>query len=168
MVDTTLWIAQGFLALFFLAAGAPKILGRGIERWTGFEALPRPLVIVIGASEVCAAFALVGPMLAHYCQWTTPLAAIGLVVVSLMASGFHVRAGEALPALETALWASLATCIAIGRWDQLATGPSLSEVLLVPVVGAVMTVAIVTMAILFRRPVPAALADQEALASRPA
>jgi hypothetical protein len=33
---------QGFLALFFLAAGAPKLIGRGLERWTGFSGVPRP------------------------------------------------------------------------------------------------------------------------------
>src|SRR5690554_6849224 len=59
MLDATLWIAQGFLALFFLAAGLPKIVGRGIDRWIGFDDLPRPLTIVIGLSEVAAAVALV-------------------------------------------------------------------------------------------------------------
>jgi hypothetical protein len=29
MFDVALWIAQGFLALFFLAAGLPKVIGRG-------------------------------------------------------------------------------------------------------------------------------------------
>ena len=54
-------------------------------------------------------------MAADYGQWTTPLAAIGLATVSLMASGFHIREGEWLPTVETALWASLAASIAIGR-----------------------------------------------------
>ena len=153
MVDTIIWIAQGFLALFFLAAGAPKVLGQGLERWTGFDVLPRPLVVVIGVSEVVAAFALVLPMLAHRVQWTTPLAALGLVVVSLMASGFHIRAGEGLPAVETVLWAALATCITVGRWDQLSTGPSLADDLFVPAVLILMAVAITVLVVLFRRPV---------------
>ncbi len=156
MVDTTLWIAQGFLALFFFAAGAPKALGQGLERWTGFDDLPRPMVLLIGVSEVAAGLALFVPMLADQSQWTTPLAALGLVVISLMASGFHIRAGEGLPAVETVLWASLAGCIAIGRWDQMSTGPSIPEELLVPVVLVVMCVAITTLVVLFRRPVPAA------------
>jgi hypothetical protein len=42
MLDTTLWIAQSFLALFFLAAGVPKVAGRGFDRWVGFDDLPPP------------------------------------------------------------------------------------------------------------------------------
>ncbi|MFF4962981.1 DoxX family protein [Streptomyces sp. NPDC001222] len=63
MFDVTAGIAQGFLALFFLAAGLPKVIGRGIDRWVGFDDLPRGLTIVIGAAEVAAAVGLVGPQM---------------------------------------------------------------------------------------------------------
>src|SRR5205085_2322502 len=121
-----------------LAAGAPKVLGRGLERWVGFSDLPRPLVLVTGVGEVVAAVALVAPMLAGTAEWTTPLAAIGLAVVTFMASGFHVRAAEWLPSVETALWAALSTSVAIGRWGELSTGPSLPASLLVPVTAVLM------------------------------
>lgn len=94
MLDTTLWMAQTFLALFFLAAGTPKLLGRGLDRWIGFDAIPRPLTITIGVAEVAAAVALVLPMLVNRLQWTTPLAALGLAAVSLRATGFHIRKQE--------------------------------------------------------------------------
>ena len=32
LLNVVLWSVQGFLALFFLAAGAPKLIGRGLER----------------------------------------------------------------------------------------------------------------------------------------
>ena len=153
MLDTTLWIAQTFLALFFLAAGSPKLLGRGLDRWVGFDAIPRPVTITIGVAEVAAAFALVVPMLVNELQWTTPLAALGLVAVSLQASGFHIRKQEWLPATETALWALLSGSIAIGRWDQIATGPAISAEVLVPVVGALAVAIVVNLVLLFRRPV---------------
>ena len=51
MLNLILWSVQGFLALFFVAAGAPKIIGRGLEKWTGFSDMPRPLVIFIGITE---------------------------------------------------------------------------------------------------------------------
>ena len=44
-LNLVLWTVQGFLALFFLGAGAPKVIGRGLERWTGFAALPRAEVV---------------------------------------------------------------------------------------------------------------------------
>lgn len=153
MLDTTLWIAQGFLAIFFLAAGLPKVVGRGIDRWIGFEDLPRLLVVVIGVCEVTAAGALVVPMLADDGEWTTPLAAIGVATVSLMASGFHIREGEWLPALETSLWASLAGAIAVGRWGEMSTGPSISTDVLVPLLVVVVTAIVVNLVLLFRRPV---------------
>ena len=49
ILNLVLWSVQAFLALFFLAAGAPKLIGRGIERWTGFSDLPRPQVVFIGS-----------------------------------------------------------------------------------------------------------------------
>ncbi|HET9422224.1 MAG TPA: DoxX family protein [Nocardioides sp.] len=153
MLDTTVWIAQIFLALFFLAAGLPKVLGRGIDRWVGFDRIPRPMTVLIGVSEVAAAVALVVPMLVDELQWTTPLAAIGLAAVCAMAAGFHLREQEWLPAVETVLWASLATAVVIGRWGELSTGPSISTDVLVPVVGVLVAAIVVNLAILFRQPV---------------
>ena len=116
-VNFVLWGAQGFLAVFFLAAGAPKLIGRGLERWTGFSDLPRPLVVFIGVTEVLGAAGLVLPMATGIVPWLTPLAAVGLGIIVLMATGFHLRADERVNALETGLWASIAAVIAIGRWD---------------------------------------------------
>lgn len=155
MLTTTLWAAQAVLALFFLFAGLPKIVGRGIDRWTGFEDVPRPLTVLIGIAEVAAPVALVLPMLLGRLEWTTPLAAAGLAVVTLMASGFHVRAGEWLPALETALWAALAGAVAVGRWGLLGTGPALEAELLVPVIGVLVVALVVNIVAIFRTPVPA-------------
>lgn len=133
MFDTINWIAEGFLAIFFLMAGLPKIIGRGIERWIGFDQVPRRLTILIGISEVSAATALVVPLLIDELRWTTPLAAVGIGVISLQASGFHLRNREWLAGLETVLWASLAASIAIARWGELSTGPSITRDVLIPI-----------------------------------
>src|SRR2546422_575397 len=134
ILNLVLWSVQGFLALFFLAAGAPKIIGRGLERWTGFSDLPRPLVISIGLAEVLGAAGLVLPMATGILPWLTPLAAVGLAIIVLMATGFHIRADERLNALETAFWASIAGIIAIGRWDLVASRADSDKVLLVTAV----------------------------------
>ena len=155
MLDTTLWIAQVFLGLFFLAAGLPKVAGLGIDRWIGFDDLPRPMTVLIGVAEVAAGLALVVPMLVDRLQWTTPLAALGLVAVSLQASGFHIRLQEWLPATETALWSLLAAMVAIGRWGEMSTGPSISSDVLAPVIGVLVLAVIANLVILFRQPVPA-------------
>ena len=36
VLNLALWSVQGFLALFFLAAGAPKLIGRGLEPGPSF------------------------------------------------------------------------------------------------------------------------------------
>src|ERR687885_2146518 len=121
IVNLVLWSVQVFLALFFLAAGAPKLIGRGIDRWTGFSELPRPQVVFIGFAEVLGAAGLVLPMATGVLPWLTPLAAIGLATIVLMAAGFHLRADERLNALETGLWDSIAAVVATGRWDLIAS-----------------------------------------------
>ncbi|MGH3347753.1 MAG: DoxX family protein [Nocardioides sp.] len=172
MFDATVWLAQGFLGLFFLAAGAPKVIGRGIDRWIGFADLPRPLTILIGVSEVSAAIAIVVPMLIGDYQWLTVLAALGLAAVSLMASGFHIRAArsiggvESLCAVETALWASLAATVAVGRWDELSTAPSVPADLLVPVIGVLIVAVTINLVVVARRPVQTT-ADRSVAAPRP-
>jgi hypothetical protein len=151
--DVTLWSAQGFLALFFMGAGAPKILGRGLDRWTGFSGLPRPQVVFTGIAEILAATGLILPMVTGILPWLTPLAALAIAVISLMAAGFHVRGNEHPNVLETSLLASIAAAVAIGRWNYLAGAidietwvPAVAIVLLIPV-------AITTVIALFKAPV---------------
>src|SRR6266540_2642305 len=152
VVNLVLWSVQGFLALFFLAVGAPKLIGRGLERWTGFSDLPRAQVVFTGIMEVLGAAGLILPMATGILPWLTPLAAVGLAIIVLMASGFHQRANERLAALETGLWASIAAVVAIGRWD------------LVAALGLLVPAAIITVIILWRRsgnsgtPAPVAVA----------
>ena len=115
VLNIVLWSVQGFLALFFLAAGAPKIFGRGIDKWTGFSDLPRSQVVFIGFAEVLGAVGLVLPMATGVLPWLTPLAAVGLAIIVLIATGFHMRADERLNAVETGVWAGIAAAVAIGR-----------------------------------------------------
>jgi len=153
-VNLVLWGAQGFLAVFFLAAGAPKLIGRGLERWTGFSDLPRPLVVFIDITEVLGAAGLVLPMATGIVPWLTPLAAVGLGIIVLMATGFHLRADERVNALETGLWASIAAVIAIGRWDLVVAAHAYAPPwVLVLALGLLVPSVIINLIVLFRRPV---------------
>jgi uncharacterized membrane protein YphA (DoxX/SURF4 family) len=152
LLHHVLWSVQGFLALFFLFAGAPKILGRGIDRWTGFSDLPRAQVVFTGIAELLGAAGLVLPMATGVAPWLTPLAAIGLALIVLMAAGFHLRADERLEALETSLWASIAAVIAIGRWDLVETSLTRPPALLVGALVILVPAAVINVVILVRRP----------------
>src|SRR6266511_5781285 len=163
-LNLVLWSVQAFLAVFFLAAGAPKLIGRGIDRWTGFSDLPRPQVVFIGFAEVLGAAGLVLPMATGVLPWLTPLAAVGLAIIVLMAAGFHLRADERLNALETGLWASIAAVVAIGRWDLVAARVDIPPWVLGAALGLLVPAAIVNVIVLWRRsgnsgtPAPVAVA----------
>jgi hypothetical protein len=90
--------------------------------------------------------------------WLTPLAAVGLAISVLMASGFHIRADERLPALETALWASILGVVAIGRWHLLSSPASVPGWVLIAALGVLVPAVILNLIVLFSRPVEAALA----------
>jgi hypothetical protein len=153
VLNLVLWSVQVFLALFFLAAGAPKLIGRGLEQWTGFSDVPRPQVVLIGFAEVLGAAGLVLPMATGILPWLTPLAAAGLAIIVLMATGFHLRADERLNALETGLWASIAAVVAIGRWDLVASRADVVPWVLVAALGLLVPSAIINVIVLLRRPV---------------
>lgn len=151
MVHAVLWSVQILLAVFFLAAGAPKLLGRGLGRWTGFSDLPRGLVLFIGITEASAAAGLVLPMATGVLPWLTPLAALGLVGTVLMAAGFHVRAGEWLPATETGLWASIALVVAIGRWELIASPADVPATVLMTSLALLVPAVLMNLVVLWRR-----------------
>src|SRR2546426_11685158 len=153
-LNLVLWSAQAFLALFSLAAGAPKLIGRGLERWTGFSDLPRPMVVFIGFTEVLGAAGLVLPMATGIVPWLTPLAAVGLGLIVLMAAGFHLRADERLNAIEAGLWASIAAVIAIGRGNlPVASHASAAPGVLVAALGVLVPAILINLIVLFSRPV---------------
>lgn len=150
MVHATLWSVQVLLALFFLAAGAPKVIGRGLDQWTGFSDLPRGLVVLIGVTEVLGAAGLVLPMATGVLTWLTPLAALGLVVTVLMAAGFHLRADEWLPAAETGLWASIAIVVAIGRWELIASPAAAPAAVLMTLLGLLVPAVLMNLVVLWQ------------------
>ncbi|TDW98640.1 DoxX family protein [Kribbella sp. VKM Ac-2566] len=149
-LNVVLWIAQGFLALFFFAGGVPKVVGRGIDRWTGFSDLPRAQVILVGVTEVLAAAGLVLPKATGVLPWLTPLAAIGLAVIGLMAAGFHVRFNEHLNVLETSLLASIGGVIAIGRWDLVDSSAEVAPWTVVIALCLLVPAAVVNVVILYK------------------
>jgi hypothetical protein len=85
--------------------------------------------------------------------WLTPLAAVGLAINVLMATGFHLRADERLNAVETGLWAAIAAAIAIGRWNLVGSVAGVSPWVLVAVLGLLVPVAIINVIVLWKRPV---------------
>ena len=87
MLDTVIWALQGILAAVFVFAGGMKLLAfdryiRMVEERSGRDAgLSRPLMTVVGISEVAGGLGLVLPWATGIVPVLTPLAALGLALI---------------------------------------------------------------------------------------
>jgi len=115
-LGTVLWIVQGLLALFFaLGSGAPKL-------FLPLDTLPMPLPLpelflrFVGVAEVLGGLGLILPGLLHIRPGLTPLAAAGLVLVTIGATVYQLAAGQPGNAVFAVVVGLLAAFVAYGRW----------------------------------------------------
>lgn len=120
-LDTWLWIAQGLLAAIYGPAGLMKAV-MPIPRlakmmiWPG--QLPVPVTRFIGVAELAGAIAMILPILLDIAPLLTPLAAIGLSVIQVLAIGFHYQRGELRQSWPiNGAFLALSLFVAIGRWE---------------------------------------------------
>ena len=117
----TLWVAQVALALMFLMAGFMK-LAQPIEElakslpWA--SQVPEAFVRFIGLSELLGGLGLILPAALRIKPVLTPWAAVGLAVVMVLASGFHVSRGESSVIGMNFILAAVAVFIAWGRFKK--------------------------------------------------
>lgn len=118
MIDVVLWVVQAVLALTFLAAGASKALAyeRARNRMAWVSALPEWLVRTIGTLEILGAVGLILPALTRILPWLTPLAAVGLATVMVLAILFHATRHEWRNVGADIPLAALALATAYGRF----------------------------------------------------
>jgi hypothetical protein len=85
----------------------------GMMKWPGDY--PAPFVRFIGAVDLLGGLGVVLPLATGILAWLTPVAAVCLVVLQVLAIGFHARRGESqiLPANIVLL--CLAAFVAWGR-----------------------------------------------------
>ena len=129
-MNRVLWVLQGLLALFFgLASAAPKLL-LPPEALPLPIPLPGPIMLVIGVAELLGALGLVLPGLLRIRPGLTPLAAAGLVLVTIGATMYQVAAAQGESALFAVAVGLLCAFVAYGRWRlvPLRARPHRSEV----------------------------------------
>ena len=117
-MEIAYWIVAGLLAAFYLYAGGKK-LAQSQEQlapmmgWV--DTIPMGAVRMIGAVEVLGAVGLVLPPLTGIAPWLALVAALGFLVLQVLATGLHLSRGEArLTGLNVVLivWAAATVWLA--------------------------------------------------------
>jgi len=121
-VNILLWLVQILLACAFGMAGVMKstqpvdVLAANGIAWA--PQLPLALVRFIGVSEFLGAVGLILPALTKIKPFLTPLAALGLLTIMILAMGFHVSRGEAGALPANIVLGGLAAFVAWGRTSK--------------------------------------------------
>jgi hypothetical protein len=114
-MNVALWIVQGLLAALYLFAGGMKLV-LPLEELKGPVELPGAFLRFIGVAEVLGALGLLLPGLLRIKPGLTPLAAAGLVVIMLGATGIGLMIGDIAMTLIPLAVGLLAAFVAYGRW----------------------------------------------------
>jgi uncharacterized membrane protein YphA (DoxX/SURF4 family) len=118
-MNIALWIVQVILAAAFLMAGYIKTfqpLDVAAKTVTWIPDVPPRLVRFIGVCELLAGIGLIVPALTGILPWLTPLAAVGLMLVMLCATIFHLTRREYPAVGFVVVLFALAAFVAYGRW----------------------------------------------------
>jgi hypothetical protein len=112
-----LWVTAGLLAALYLMVGVMKAT-QPIDRLAGQMKWPADypgLTRFVGWSEVLGAIGLILPLLTGILAWLTPLAALCLVAVQILAIGFHLMRRESQTLPVNLVLLLLAAFVAWGR-----------------------------------------------------
>ncbi len=118
-LNVVLWIAQVFLALFFLPAGIVHGLlpiEQTVKSAPWAADLPVGLVKFIGAAEIAGAIGVLLPAALRIRPGLTPLSAGGLTGIMLLAIPFHISRGESRLIGMHAVVAAIGGLVAWGRF----------------------------------------------------
>lgn len=116
-MNILLWIIQILLALLFLFGGVSKLV-MPIEEMTKQMAVPMSGLFLrfIGVCEVLGGLGLILPSLLRIMPWLTPLAAIGLAIITAGATVVTVMGGMGAMAIIPLVVCLLSAFVAYGRW----------------------------------------------------
>jgi uncharacterized membrane protein YphA (DoxX/SURF4 family) len=117
-LNVTLWVVQILLAIAFAMTGLMKLTQPVADLATQMAwvtSVPAALVRFIGAAELAGALGLVLPSLTRIQPRLTVFAALGLVVVMLLASVTHASRGEFGMIPVNLVLGALAAFVAWGR-----------------------------------------------------
>src|SRR4051794_17276977 len=119
-MNIALWLVQGILAFAFVTSGRINAFAheQAYPNMTWVHTLPSPLVTFIGICELLGAVGVVLPWVLRVQPRLTPLAAVGLASVMVLAIGYHLTRGElGSVVVANLILLCLSLFVAWGRWS---------------------------------------------------
>lgn len=115
-----LWIVQALLAIVFAMAGFMKIstpLEQLEQSGMSFvDSYGAGMVRFIGISELLGSVGLILPAALRIKPVLTPLAAVGIAIIMILACGYHISNGE--PFVAPVVLLALAVFVTWGRFKR--------------------------------------------------
>jgi hypothetical protein len=115
-MNILLWVLQVVLALAFFAHGYVLLVPPAAMVEQINASLPRWFQVFLGVAEMAAAVGLTLPGATRIQPWLVPAAAVGIMIVMISATIFHVARHEMSSAVVTALLLAMAAFVAYMRW----------------------------------------------------
>lgn len=122
-MNITLWVLQVLLAVAFFAHGLLFLLPPPEIAAQMDASLPRWFQVFLGVAEVLAAVGLTLPGMTRILPGLVPAAALGVVIVMIAATVWHLVRGEFSSAAITAVLLAIAAYTAYARWRLLPIRP---------------------------------------------
>lgn len=116
-MNIALWIVQILLGLMFLMAGSMKAFNyaKARESLPWVKDVPKELVTFIGIAELLGGIGFILPIALNVLPVLTPIAAIGIAIIMILSTLFHLRRKEYSGIAFNMLLLALALFVAIGR-----------------------------------------------------
>ncbi|QAY67914.1 DoxX family protein [Paenibacillus protaetiae] len=117
-MNIAVWIIQGLLAFMFIMAGMMKTVqyekAKASQPW--MKESSKGLVNFIGAVELLGGIGLILPQATGVIPSLTPIAAIGIAAIMLLAAVFHARRAEYSGIMMNIILLALAVFVAVYRF----------------------------------------------------
>ena len=116
-MNILLWVLQVLAALLYASSGVMKVFmfDKVSKDVPSFSALPREAWMALGILELVCTVGLIVPAAFHWQPRLTAVAAIVLVIESLVFVGVHVKYREITPIIMSGVLGLLMAFIAYGR-----------------------------------------------------
>ena len=118
-MNIALWILQGLLIALYLMAGTMKTFqtAKAKEQFPWAKNRSDGYVRFVGVSELLGALGLILPMVTGILPWLTPIAAIGLSLIQLLAIFTeHLSKKEFNIIPMNVVFLGLSIFVVLGRW----------------------------------------------------